>query len=142
MGLARDLFSFQAGAALLSADEKDAPSAREPVTFATVRLLGPQMSFEEDQLEAASTGSSFSGNFFMQDAPSVFHLYFLQAGGSGRSLRTATDQDTHLIWSYRLGRQSAYVQHFSIFIHGDRLKNRLLVFPTFQPFAALLSQAE
>ena len=30
------------------------------------------------------------------------------AGGSGRSLGTATREDTHLIWWYRLARQSAY----------------------------------
>ena len=35
-----------------------------------------------------------------------------QAGGSGRSLGTATNEDTHLIWWYRLGRQSAYLHFF------------------------------
>ena len=34
------------------------------------------------------------------------------AGGSGRSLGTATNEDTHLIWWYRFGRQSAYLQCF------------------------------
>ena len=34
------------------------------------------------------------------------------AGGSGRSLGTATNEDAHLIWWYRLGRQSAYLQHY------------------------------
>ena len=31
------------------------------------------------------------------------------AGGSGRSLGTATNEDTHLIWWSRLGRQSVYL---------------------------------
>ena len=43
-----------------------------------------------------------------------------QAGGSGRSFGTATSEDTHLIWWYRLGRQSAYLHHFSIFVNGNR----------------------
>ena len=41
-------------------------------------------------------------------------LYFCQAGGSGRSFGTATNEDTHLIRWYRLGRQSAYLRQFSI----------------------------
>ena len=39
-------------------------------------------------------------------------LMFLLQGGSGRSLGTATNEDTHLIWGYRLGRQSAYLHFF------------------------------
>ena len=41
-----------------------------------------------------------------------FSLQF--SGGSGRSLGTATNEDTCLIWWYRLGRQSAYLHQFSI----------------------------
>ena len=50
--------------------------------------------------------------------PSVakrYHFSFLhtptpiQAGGSGRSLGTATNEDAHLIWWSRLGRQSVYL---------------------------------
>ena len=37
-----------------------------------------------------------------------------QAGGSPRSFGTATNEDAHLIWWYRLGRQSAYLHQFSI----------------------------
>ena len=44
----------------------------------------------------------------------LFLLWLFYAGGSGRSLGTAIIEDTDLIWWYRLGRQSAYLQisHF------------------------------
>ena len=50
----------------------------------------------------------------------LFNLTVI-AGGSGRSLGTATNEDAHLIWWYRLGRQSAYLHPFSFLVNGDRL---------------------
>ena len=46
---------------------------------------------------------------FQRDTPAA-------AGGSSRSLGTATNKETHLIWSSRLGRQSVY-------LHPKRLIN-------------------
>ena len=51
----------------------------------------------------------------------LFNAFYKLAGGSGRSLWTATNEDTHLIWWYRLGRQSAYLDQFSFPVHGFRL---------------------
>ena len=41
-----------------------------------------------------------------------FRFWIILAGGSGRSFGTATNEDTHLIWWYKLGRQSAYLHQF------------------------------
>ena len=63
--------------------------------------------------------------FSLRDALSTstavfnFNIHF-RAGGSGRSFGTATNEDTHLIWWYRLGRQSAYLHQFSFFVNGNR----------------------
>jgi len=40
MALARDVFSFQAGAALIFANDKDSPQVREPVVIDQVRQIG------------------------------------------------------------------------------------------------------
>jgi len=40
MALAKDLFSFQAGAALIFANDKDSPQVREPVVIDQVRQIG------------------------------------------------------------------------------------------------------
>ena len=58
------------------------------------------------------------------------------AGGSGRSLGTATNEDTHLIWWYRLGRQSACLQHYGFQLR--RLDNELR--QHFRPHGKRLSQ--
>ena len=69
---------------------------------------------------------SFGFRFSLRDTLSTstagfnFNIHF-RAGGSGRSSGTATNEDTHLIWWYRLGRQSAYLHHFSFLVNGNRL---------------------
>ena len=47
---AKDLFSFQAGVALLFANDRDAPVARQPVVVGTVSLVGSRsvLKFEHD----------------------------------------------------------------------------------------------
>ena len=57
-------------------------------------------------------------------------------GGSGRSLGTATNEDTHLIWWYRLGRQSAYLQHYGFQLRRLDIELR----QHFRPHGKRLSQ--
>ena len=69
---------------------------------------------------------SFGFRFSLRDTLSTstavfnFNIHF-RAGGSDRPFGTATNEDTHLIWWYRLGRQSAYLRHISFLVNGNRL---------------------
>ena len=60
-----------------------------------------------DHLYRCKTSLRYLSGFVM------VHDFLFHAGGSGRSFGTATNEDTHLIWWYRLGRQSAYLHQFS-----------------------------
>ena len=82
-----------------------------PFFFIFISLSGPQ-------LPKQPRGSEACVWTIWKDVKLLNILY--KAGGSGRSFGTATNEDTHLIWWYRLGRQSAYVHQFFISVNGNR----------------------